>query len=155
MEVRDATAEDADLGVAVLRRSIVELCEADHKNDPAILQQWLSNKTAESLVRWVSNPDNSLLVAVENGHIVGVGSVTNSGMIGLNYVSPDVRFRSVSKALLGALETRAAERGNSRCNLTSTETARRFYVSCGYVETGAPSGAFGTTSGYPMAKSLA
>ena len=44
-----------------------------------------------------------------------------------NYVAPDARFRGVSRALLGALEVRAAERGNVRCTLTSTETAHRFY----------------------------
>jgi hypothetical protein len=47
------------------------------------------------------------------------------------------------------------ERGNTRCFLTSTETARRFYLANGYVEAGAPVGNFGTSSGYPMAKNLA
>ena len=62
-------------------------------------------------------PDNSLLVAAENGQILAVGSVTDAGTIGLNYVSPDARFRGVSRALLQALERRAAERGNARCTL--------------------------------------
>ena len=75
-------------------------------------------------------------------------------MIGLNYVSPSARFRGASRALLRALETRAAERGNVRCTLTSTETARQFYLSNGYVEDGLPVGGFGTISGYPMTKSL-
>jgi GNAT superfamily N-acetyltransferase len=72
----------------------------------------------------------------------------------LNYVSPDARFRGVSRALLRALETRAFERGNSWCALTSTETARRFYLSNGYIEAGELSKAFGTSSGYPMCKAL-
>ena len=75
-------------------------------------------------------------------------------MIGLNYVSPDARFQGVSRALLGALEARASERGNTRCFLTSTQTARRFYLSRGYAETGPPGGAFGTSSGFPMSKDL-
>ena len=38
--------------------------------------------------------------------------------------------------------------------IISTETARRFYLSNGYAETGVPSGAFDTTSGFPMSKAL-
>jgi hypothetical protein len=55
---------------------------------------------------------------------------------------------------LQSLEVRAARRGNTQCSLINTETARRFYLSNGYVESGEPSGAFGTTSGYPMSKPL-
>jgi GNAT superfamily N-acetyltransferase len=136
-------------------RSIAELCVADHRNDEAILKRWLSNKTPEVFVSWVRQPDNSLLVAVEDGSILAVGSVTDAGRITLNYVSPDARFRGVSRALLGALEARAVERGNKRCTLTSTETARRFYRANGYVVDGLPVGNFETSSGYPMSKLLA
>jgi len=154
MQIREAIPEDAPAACNVLKRSIAELCEADHRNDPSILARWLGNKTHENFCAWVKQPDNSILVAVENEDILAVGSVTDTGMIGLNYVSPDARFRGVSRALLRALEIRAAERGNSQCNLTSTETARRFYLSNGYVETGPPVGGFGTSSGYPMTKTL-
>jgi GNAT superfamily N-acetyltransferase len=123
---RDATREDAPSACQVMRRSIAELCIADHQNDQAILRRWLSNKTPEVFTSWIMQPDNSLLVAAEGGNILAVGSVTDAGQITLNYVSPDARFRGVSKALLNALEARAVERGNSRCTLTSTETARRF-----------------------------
>jgi GNAT superfamily N-acetyltransferase len=154
MKIRDATPNDAIAGCEVLKRSISELCAADHKNDPAILARWLGNKTVENFAAWAEQPDNSLLVAVEDDQILAVGSVTDAGTIGLNYVSPDARFRGVSRALLQALERRAAERRNRQCTLISTETARRFYLSNGYFEAGAPSGAFGTTSGYPMSKPL-
>jgi GNAT superfamily N-acetyltransferase len=93
-------------------------------------------------------------VAVEDDHILAVGSVTDEGKITLNYVSPDARFRGVSRALLGALEARAVQRGSVRCTLTSTETARRFYRANGYVEDGLPVGEFGTSSSYPMSKAL-
>jgi GNAT superfamily N-acetyltransferase len=137
-----------------LRRSIAELCTADHRDDPSVLAQWLGNKTQENFCAWVNQTDNSVLVAIEIQEIVAVGSVTDKGMIGLNYVSPEARFQGISRALLQALEVRAAERGNHRCNLTSTETARRFYLSNGYVESGPPVGRFGTGSGYPMTKAL-
>lgn len=154
MQIRDATPEDAPAACVVLKRSIAELCAADHRNDPSILQSWLGNKTHESFRAWVAQADNSVLVAVRDGEILAVGSVTDAGTIGLNYVSPDARFQGVSRALLGALERRAHDRGNHRCNLTSTETARQFYRSNGYVDTGPPAGGFGTRSGYPMVKAI-
>ncbi|HEY2533445.1 MAG TPA: GNAT family N-acetyltransferase [Xanthobacteraceae bacterium] len=154
MQIRDAISEDAPAACIVLKRAIAELCELDHRNDPSILARWLGNKTHENFYAWVEQADNSMLVAVENGNILGVGSVTDAGTIGLNYVSPDARFRGVSRALLRALEARAAERGSHQCNLTSTETARQFYLSNGYVQNGPPVGGFGTSSGYPMSKAL-
>jgi len=72
-----------------------------------------------------------------------------------NYVSPDARFRGVSRALLAALESRAAERGARQCRLESTETAHRFYRAAGYADDGPPIGKFGVASGYRMTKALA
>jgi GNAT superfamily N-acetyltransferase len=82
-----------------------------------------------------------------------VGAVTDAGEITLNYVSPHARFRGVSRAVLGALESRAMKQGNVRCTLTSTETARRFYRANGYLEDGLPAAKF-STSGCPMSKVL-
>lgn len=103
----------------------------------------------------VAKPGNTLLVAVERDTILGVGSVTDAGEITLNYVSPDARFRGVSRAMIGALEDRAMQSGNARCHLTSTETARGFYRGAGYTEDGPPAGKFGTSGSYPMSKTLA
>jgi GNAT superfamily N-acetyltransferase len=153
MIIRDAIEEDASAACDVMRRSIAELCVADHRNDPAILARWLSNKTPETFKSWI-RPGNTLLVAVEDNAILAVGCVTDAGEITLNYVSPDARFRGVSAALLGALEARAKERGNERCALNSTETARRFYLARGYSEDGSPAGKFGTNGAYPMSKRL-
>jgi GNAT superfamily N-acetyltransferase len=154
MEIRAATIKDAPAACHVIRRSIMELCVADHRNDEAILTRWLGNKTPEIFASWIRQPDNSLLVAADDGNIIAVGSVTDAGQITLNYVSPDARFRGVSRALLGSLEALASTRGNKRCTLTSTETARRFYLANGYVEEGPPVGKFGMKSGYPMSKAL-
>ena len=154
MEIRDARLDDADRACDVLRRSISQLCVADHGNDPAILSAWLANKTPEIVAAWISQNGNSLLLATEGDAILAVGSVTDAGEITLNYVAPEARFRGVSRALLRALEARALERGNCRCTLTSTETAHRFYQSAGYVDDGAPAGKFGTEASYPMSKGI-
>jgi GNAT superfamily N-acetyltransferase len=155
MDIREASPEDANEACAVLRRSITELCAADHRNDPNLLSAWLSNKTPETVAAWMRRADASYLVAVDGGAIAAVGAVTDSGEILLNYVSPAARFRGASRALLAALEKRAAERGAMRCTLISTETARPFYRARGYEEVGAAVMKFGMESGYPMSKPLA
>ena len=98
--IRDATPDDAVAACHVLRESISRLCVADHRNDPAILNAWLANKTPEIVAAWAGRPGNSLLLAVEGDAILAVGSVTDAGEITLNYVAPDARFRGVSRALL-------------------------------------------------------
>jgi GNAT superfamily N-acetyltransferase len=150
MEIRNALTEDSPTICQVLRRSIAELCVSDHGNNPKILGQWLSNKTPENIAAWIAQSNNSMLVVVEEDIILAVGCVTNDGEITLNYVAPEARFRGVSRALLSALETRATERGNTRCALTSNETARRFYLTAGYVDE-IPSV---DSLGYPMSKNL-
>ncbi|MBR1120765.1 GNAT family N-acetyltransferase [Bradyrhizobium lablabi] len=155
MRIRDATPADATAACDVLRRSISELCAADHHNDPAILGRWLANKTPEIVAGWTMEPESSLLIAMEDETILAVGAVRNSGEITLNYVAPAARFRGVSSALLAALEARALDRGSTRCTLVSTETAHRFYLSRGYVDDGAPQRKFGTTSSYPMFRQIA
>jgi len=110
MEIRTAITADAVEACSVLRRSISELCFLDHRNDQNLLSRWLSNKTPENVVRWIGRPDHSLLVAVEDDAILAVGAVTDDGEITLNYVSPDARFRGVSKALMCALEISCGSR---------------------------------------------
>jgi GNAT superfamily N-acetyltransferase len=113
----------------------------------------LANKTPENVVRWLANPGNLNLVAVEGELVLAVGCVTISGEIVLNYVSPAARFRGVSSALLIAMEDAARMEGNSCCTLDSTITAHGFYRSRGYCDTGAPGQKFGLTT-FPMSKTL-
>jgi hypothetical protein len=56
MEIRVARTEDAEQACTVLRRSIQDLCHADHNGDAAKLADWLSNKTPENVASWISNP---------------------------------------------------------------------------------------------------
>ena len=138
MEIRVARTEDAEQACMVLRRSIQELCHADHNGDATRLADWLFNKTPENMAAWIRNPQSLVFVATEGETILGVAAMTNTGKITLNYVSPDARFRGVSKALINQLEAQARELGLDYCTLNSTETARRFYLSLGYQEEIAP-----------------
>ncbi|MEN0076152.1 MAG: GNAT family N-acetyltransferase [Paracraurococcus sp.] len=152
--VRPARPEDAPAACAVLRRSIQDLCRADHGDDPAVLAAWLGNKTPAQVAGWIAAPEGCLLVAEVGGMVCGVGSIGGDGRIGLNYVAPEARFRGVSTALLAALEAWARTRGLARCRLESTATARRFYLARGYAEAGPPQRQMGAV-GYPMAKAMA
>jgi GNAT superfamily N-acetyltransferase len=154
VNIRDAAPSDAAAACEVLRASIAELCVADHHNDPEILGRWLASKTPENLAAWIADFEGSMLLAVEDDVVLAVGAVRNDGEVTLNYVSPAVRFRGASSALLAALEARAKERGNTHCKLLSTETAHRFYLDRGYVGRGEPQHKFGTSSSYPMSKSI-
>jgi GNAT superfamily N-acetyltransferase len=152
MMIREARHEDAVRACEVMRRSIAELCGSDHHNDPAVVARWLANKTPENFAAWIADEDNRMFVAVEQGDVLAVGAVRTNGEITLNYVSPDARFRGVSRAMLAQLEATAQAFGNDTSHLISTETARRFYLAAGYQQVGVPEGKFGTTSSYPMLK---
>jgi GNAT superfamily N-acetyltransferase len=152
MKIRKAQIEDADEACLVVRRSIVELCHTDHQADAPTLALWLANKTAENMRKWMDQ--SHVFVATDGSTILGVGSIRGSGEIMLNYVSPDARFRGVSKALMERLEAQASELGVDVVILQSSATARQFYLAAGYTETGPPTKGFGRTLGYPMSKRL-
>lgn len=67
-----ATKKDGEIAVRIVRRSIEELCAADHHNDLATLASWLANKTPENLRSCVSDPDNFCVVAEAGAWLSGV-----------------------------------------------------------------------------------
>ena len=68
-----------------------------------------------------------VFVADGDGTIMGVAAMNRTGKITLNYVSPDFRFRGVSKALVHAMEVNMRALHIPESRLESTTTARRFY----------------------------
>jgi GNAT superfamily N-acetyltransferase len=152
MQIRDAQIGDAAAACLTVRRSIAELCRDDHRDDAQTVAAWLANKTADNVSRWIGQ--SHVVVATEGVDIIGVGAITASGEITLNYVSPDARFRGVSKAILAGLEAQAAAQGIETITLHSTATAHRFYRSAGFVDDGPPVKGFGVTFGFPMTKRL-
>src|SRR5262245_20464677 len=99
MQIRPAKIGDAAEACEMLRGSITELCQADHQNDSRNLEAWLSNKTADNVRSWITNPNTYVIIATEGATIIGVGAVTSSGEIILNYVSPFARFRAHPRSL--------------------------------------------------------
>ena len=153
MHIRSAVLRDAPKACETMRRSIAELCVADHRNDTAILGRGLLNKTPEVFATWLKDTGNTVLVADHDGLIAAVGAVNNDGEITLNYVSPDFRFQGVSKLLLGSLEGLSVAQGNAGTTLFSTKTAHGFYRGAGYSDGGAPFFKFETES-FPMFKRM-
>lgn len=154
MEIRPATLDDVDSICTVLRRSIEVLCTADHKNDRGIVDSWLRNMTPKDVRSWIENPKQRVLVTFEDSHIYGVGAASSEGEITLNYVSPDARFRGVSKALLQGLESYLLDYGNTISSLISSQTAHRFYVDSGYADEGPAKQWRGVNPVYLMRKEL-
>ncbi|MCH2168693.1 MAG: GNAT family N-acetyltransferase [Oceanicola sp.] len=132
IQIRPATEADAIDAISTLRRSITELCVVDHKNDPAEIEDWLSNKTEDAWRTWTARDDAIVLVAEHAGNVIGVGMATLDGDILLNYVHPSARFQGISKAILASIEEVFKSRGLQHCRLESTVTAYFFYESCGY-----------------------
>jgi GNAT superfamily N-acetyltransferase len=150
MHVRPAQTADAECAIEVVRRSITELCDLDHKGDLATLSMWLGNKTKDNMRRWIAA--HNAFVASESGRIIGVAVVRADGHVLLNYVSPEARFKGASKSLMQGVEAWASSRGIKWLTLDSTATAIRFYLSSGWTMAGPPQPGFGVTMRHPMRK---
>ncbi|MBE1283532.1 MAG: GNAT family N-acetyltransferase [Rhodobacteraceae bacterium] len=129
-------------GIAeALQRSIRELCVQDHQNDPEKLQDWLANKTPETVRLWLQSP-GEIWVVEQQGQIAAVGGISPvehaRGTIRLNYVAPAFRFQGISDRLLAHLEQRLITLGASTLLLEATETARDFYLTRGWMRDDTP-----------------
>lgn len=131
-EIRRATVDDTDAIVIVLRRSITELCVADHHNDPGVLGAWLENKTAENVHAWIESPRTFMVVAEVRGAVCGVASLGVTGGILLCYLLPEVQSTGIGRALLAGLEAEARRQGIRELSLESTVSALGFYSAHGF-----------------------
>jgi ribosomal protein S18 acetylase RimI-like enzyme len=152
--VREASPEDALLACEVLRRSIRELCAVDHKNDEKALAEWLENKTADNVRRWLASPSTYGVVAERDGTVCGFAMVGKDGTISLCYVLPDVHHSGAGKKMLAELEAQAARWKLTSLGVESTLTAKPFYERNGYVSTGESVPVKGSHGGYSLQKVL-
>ena len=152
--VRRAEQSDAATAIDVVRRSITELCAADHHDDPGTLATWLANKTSQNFLTWLANADNFCVVAESITRVVGVGVLNRRGEILLFYVAPGAQRQGIGKRLHAALEEKAHEWGLASLHLDSTALARTFYESLGYRPSGAPVPRFGVLQCFPYTKQL-
>lgn len=152
--VRPATETDAAAACEVLRRSIRELCAADHGHDEKVLSAWLANKTPENVRAWITDPSSFSVVAVEGAAVRGFAMVRRDGEVQLCYLVPEIQYRGAGKRMLGALEAHAAQWGLTRVFLTSSVTAKAFYERNGYAQSGDAKSMFGLRAASPMVKSI-
>jgi len=152
--VRPAERSDADAAIAVVRRSITELCTADHRDDPETLASWLANKTVPHFATWLANEDNHCVIAETGGRLSGVGLLRRDGEILLFFLSPDAQRQGIGTAIHAALEEKGRAWGLSKLTLDSTCGARPFYEWLGYRSTGAARPRFGVLHSYPYEKTL-
>ena len=150
--IRIATADDAIKACAALRQSITECCIQDHRNDPALIDAWLRNKTPENVAAWIDNPQFDSVVATAQSEIIGF-ALSQHDEITLCYLRPHVRFTGVGKAMLHGLEVLARQRGVSVLRLDSTLTASAFYRRNGFASTSPTRSIFGMPA-LPMSKAL-
>ncbi|HEY1287704.1 MAG TPA: GNAT family N-acetyltransferase [Burkholderiales bacterium] len=152
--VRRAEPHDAEAAVAVVRRSISELCCDDHRGDADTIARWLSNKTVQNFTSWMANDDNFFVIAENRGHLSGVGLLHRSGEINLFYMAPNAQRQGLGKAIHVALEQKAQEWGLREMKLDSTLLACPFYEKLGYHPAGAKRPRFGVLCSYPYKKRL-
>lgn len=151
---RRAVPADATAACEVVRRSITELCYQDHRGDRVSLKHWLENKTPVNFETWIVSKEHVAFAAEHETKLVGFAMLNLRGYVALLYVSPEARFKGISKTLLAALEEGASAAGIRELRLQSSATALRFYLDRGYALTGPPDEGFGLTSGYPMARQI-
>lgn len=150
--VRPALPQDAAEAARILTASITLLCGADHGNAPEAVAEWTANKTPDSLAQMIAN--GGIRIAKLDGTPAAVGALDLSkGTITLNYVDPAYRRHGLSAALLAAMEAELAASGATTAKLTSTATARDFYLRHGW-RTAGPGRTGRWILGYPLEKRL-
>lgn len=154
VNVRPATAADAEAALLVLRRAITLSCVADHQNDPDTLAHWLKSKTPERFEQWLSDSSSTLLVAEQEQRVQGLGKLSRTGKIELCYVEPAFQRRGIGSALLRAMEEQARAWQVSELSLNSSLDACAFYARHGYSSAGPPFAALGAVRGFPFRKRL-
>ena len=152
--VRPAEQRYSVAAVDAIRRSISQLCAADHHNDHDTLAAWLSNKTPDSFVSWLSDPEIFCVVAESDDRLSGVGLLHRSGEIRLIYLTPGVQRHGIGKMIHSELEAMANCWGLTSLHLDSTAMARPFYESLGYHPAGPAVPRFGVLHSFPYGKQL-
>ena len=143
IDIRKAVPHDAANACALLRRSIEEVCEPDHRGRPDVLDAWLANKTPETIAAWFASPTNHAIVAERDGQLLGLALLTQAGKVALCYVEPGALRIGVGRALLAAVEEQARAWNIRKLHLHSPESCATFYQHHGYANAGLEKSCFG------------
>ncbi len=149
----EAKPEHAHEVCDAMRESIEKLCVVDHKNDPKILESWLSNKTPENCKLWIESKEGKSFVAIAQEGPAGIATIGKNGHIYLCYMHPDKAGEGFGKQLISACGDQALAWGLKQMTVDSTQTAKAFYESQGFEQSGEPSAEDDMYS-YPLSKQL-
>lgn len=119
---------------SLLVESITNNCYPDHGNDQITIENWVANKTPESVQSWLENEHNqSIVVQDHDDTIVGFAILTHSYEILVNYVKPKYTGLGVGGELMTKLEKLAEANGSNLLQTDSTVSAVGFYVAKGFI----------------------
>lgn len=140
MEVREATAADADAVRRVHRASIEGL--ATEAYDREQVDAWAAGCESADYAAAIEANEGAYVVAESEGRTVGFGSLqlappggyeaaVDAEVTGV-YVHPSVAREGVGSRVYGELERRARERGVRTLGLEASRNAVPFYEAHGY-----------------------
>lgn len=133
-----------------------QTCAGDYNNDPQIIKEWLSNKTAKNISTWITSSANIAFAAVDmnSKKIVGFALINKNGEILLNYVLPSYLYKGVGKFLLTKIENAANTIEIKALTAISTITAKTFYERNGFIKNGEPEYVGNILGDFPLIKQL-
>lgn len=134
LTIRPATLEDAEEIAALIQKSITQLCDLDHQNNEDEIADWLNGINAEQIAE--SLVDNSIhFLAMRGKKVVGFAAMNWRGEIVHFYVAPKHTLTGIATMLLAALELAAKEYGYNPITVATTQSARRFFRTRGFIPT--------------------
>ena len=154
MRIEKAKKEDLKEIYRVVRESIVQLCVADHHNNDEHISNWLKARSETEMGEFLFNGESQAFVCRTGSDISGMSHIKKNGEITLCYVHPQYLGQGIGQAVLSAAEKQALQWSIKEINLTSTSTAREFYIHHGFTQCKDPITCFGMP-GYPLKKTIA
>lgn len=153
MKIEKADKKHLKAIAEVIKDSIESLCGKDHLNKKEHIENWLLERSEHNLGKILFNSDSQAFVCINKENVVGVSHITNSGELKLCYVHSDYIGQRIGHLLLKAAEQQAQEWGLSKITMISTNTAKGFYCSHGYIKSGEQILYIGMP-GYPLEKKI-
>lgn len=127
--------EDAQTIAELWKRIILETCAPAYGNNSEIIEEWISGKTPETILKMIKF-DDLFIKACCDGVLAGIGAAKFDKELMACYVSPDFQGRGVGKEILTHIENAAANHNIKNYRVYSSLNASGFYEKMGYERAG-------------------
>ena len=131
MEIREATIHDARR-ISYLINKITESNPNQYTTEQ--IKAWQKYNAPSQIKKQIR--DRKVFCAFKNNKLIGTIALKNDEVVGFN-VSYSFRGRGIGSILLSYLEVYAKQNHIKKLYLTSTSSALKFYLSKGYIASGA------------------